>query len=90
MKITKILLVALFAMFSTTLSAQEGTTRTAWSAEVENLGEGYYNINVTAKVPEGLHIYAMGELGGYNPTVVTVESENITLEGEFTPSGEPH
>ncbi len=90
MKITKILLVALFAMFSTTLSAQEGTTRTAWSAEVENLGEGYYNINVTAKVPEGLHIYAMGELGGYNPTVVTVESENITLEGEVTPSREPH
>ena len=60
MKITKILLVALFAMFSTTLSAQEGTTRTAWSAEVENLGEGYYNINVTAKVPEGLHIYSLG------------------------------
>ena len=90
MKITKILLVALFAMFSTTLSAQEGTTRTAWSAEVENLGEGFYNINVTAKVPEGLHIYAMGELGGYNPTVVTVESENITLEGEVTPSREPH
>ena len=90
MKITKILLVALFAMFSTTLSAQEGTTRTVWSAEVENLGEGYYNINVTAKVPEGLHIYAMGELGGYNPTVVTVESENISLEGEVTPSREPH
>ena len=89
MKITKILLVALFAMFSTTLSAQQAT-RTAWSAEVENLGEGYYNINVTAKVPEGLHIYAMGELGGYNPTVVTVESENITLEGEVTPSREPH
>ena len=71
MKFTKILLVALFSLFSTTLFAQQDT-RTAWSAEVESLGEGYYNINVTAQVPEDLHIYAMGELGGYNPTVVTV------------------
>ena len=89
MKFTKILLVALFSLFSTTLFAQQ-QTRTAWSAEVESLGEGYYNINVTANVPEDLHIYAMGELGGYNPTVVTVESENITLEGEVIPSREPH
>ena len=89
MKFTKILLVALFSLFSTTLFAQQAT-RTAWSAEVESLGEGYYNINVTANVPEDLHIYAMGELGGYNPTVVTVESENITLEGEVIPSREPH
>ena len=89
MKFTKILLVALFSLFSTTLFAQQ-ETRTAWSAEVESLGEGYYNINVTANVPEDLHIYAMGELGGYNPTVVTVESENITLEGEVIPSREPH
>ena len=89
MKFTKILLVALFSLFSTTLFAQQAT-RTAWSAEVESLGEGYYNINVTANVPEDLHIYAMGELGGYNPTVVTVESENITLEGEVVPSREPH
>ena len=90
MKFTKIMLAALFALFATTVSAQEATTRTAWSAEVENLGEGYYNINVTAQVPEDLHIYAMGELGGYNPTVVTVVSDNITLEGEVTPSREPH
>ncbi len=89
MKFTKILLVALFSIFSTALFAQQ-ETRTAWSAEVESLGEGYYNINVTANVPEDLHIYAMGELGGYNPTVVTVESENITLEGEVIPSREPH
>ncbi|MBO7299931.1 MAG: thioredoxin family protein [Tidjanibacter sp.] len=88
MKFTKFLLVALFAIFSTTLSAQEA--RTTWTAEVENLGEGYYNINVTATIPSDLHIYAMGELGGYNPTVVTVESENISLEGDVAPSREPH
>ena len=88
MKFTKFLLVALFAIFSTTLSAQE--VRTTWSAEVENLGEGYYNINVTATIPADLHIYAMGELGGYNPTTVTVESANVTLEGAVTPSREPH
>ncbi len=88
MKFTKFLLVALFAIFSTTLSAQE--VRTTWSAEVENLGEGYYNINVTATIPADLHIYAMGELGGYNPTTITVESANVTLEGEVTPSREPH
>ena len=90
MKFTKFLLVALFAIFSTTLSAQEGTTRTTWSAEVENLGEGYYNINVTAQVPADLHIYAMGELGGYNPTTITVESDVVSLEGEITASKEPH
>ena len=90
MKFTKFLLVALFAIFSTTISAQEGTTRTTWSAEVENLGEGYYNINVTAQVPADLHIYAMGELGGYNPTTVTVEAEGVSLEGEVIPSKEPH
>ncbi len=90
MKFTKILLTALFALFATVASAQEGTTRTAWSAEVENLGEGYYNINVTAQVPADLHIYAIGELGGYNPTTITVESEKISLEGEVTASREPH
>lgn len=90
MKFTKILLTALFALFATMASAQEGTTRTAWSAEVESLGEGYYNINVTAQVPEDLHIYALGELGGYNPTTITVQSEKISLEGEVTASREPH
>lgn len=90
MKFSKILLTALFSLFATMGMAQEGTTRTAWSAEVENLGEGYYNINVTAQVPEDLHIYALGELGGYNPTTITVESEKISLEGEVTASREPH
>ena len=90
MKFGKILLTALFSLFATMGMAQEGTTRTAWSAEVENLGEGYYNINVTAQVPEDLHIYALGELGGYNPTTITVESEKISLEGEVTASREPH
>ena len=88
MKFLRILLVGVFALFSTTLLAQQ--TGTQWSAEVENLGEGYYNINVTAQVPEGLHIYAMGELGGYNPTTITFGSENIALEGETVPSREPH
>ena len=90
MKFLKTILVAVVALFSTTLVAQEPTTGTKWSAEVENLGEGYYNINVTAQVPENLHIYAMGELGGYNPTIITFASENISLEGETTPSREPH
>ncbi len=90
MKFSKILLTALFSLFATMGMAQEGTTRTAWSAEVENLGEGYYNINVTAQVPEDLHIYALGELGGYNPTTITVESEKISLEGEVTALREPH
>ncbi len=90
MKFSKILITALFSLFATMGMAQEGTTRTAWNAEVENLGEGYYNINVTAQVPEDLHIYAMGELGGYNPTTITIESEKISLEGEITASREPH
>ncbi|MBP3440246.1 MAG: thioredoxin family protein [Tidjanibacter sp.] len=88
MKFIKVLLVSVFALFSTTLFAQQ--TGTQWSAEVENLGEGYYNINVTAQVPEGLHIYAMGELGGFNPTTITFESEKITLDGEITSSKEAH
>ncbi len=90
MKFSKILITALLSLFATVGMAQEATTRTAWSAEVENLGEGYYNINVTAQVPEDLHIYAMGELGGYNPTTITIESEKISLEGEVTASREPH
>ena len=88
MKFLRILLVGVVALFSTTVLAQQ--TGTQWSAEVENLGEGYYNINVTAQVPEGLHIYAMGELGGYNPTTITFESEKITLDGEIVPSKEAH
>ncbi len=90
MKFSKILITALLSLFATVGMAQEATTRTAWSAKVENLGEGYYNINVTAQVPEDLHIYAMGELGGYNPTTITIESEKISLEGEVTASREPH
>lgn len=90
MKFTKFMLAAFFALFSTMLVAQEATTRTAWSAEVENLGEGYYNINITAQVPDDLHIYAMGELGGYNPTIFTFDAQNVTLEGEVVPSREPH
>ncbi len=90
MKFLKTILVAVVALLSTTLVAQEPTTGTKWSAEVENLGDGYYNINVTAQVPENLHIYAMGELGGFNPTTITFASENIALEGETTPSREPH
>ncbi|MBO5692636.1 MAG: thiol:disulfide interchange protein, partial [Tidjanibacter sp.] len=88
MKFIKILLVSLFALFSTNLFAQQAGTQ--WTAEVENLGEGYYNINVTAQVPEGLHIYAMGELGGFNPTTITFESKKISLDGEITSSKEAH
>ena len=88
MKFLKVLLVGVFALFSTTILAQQ--TGTQWSAEVENLGEGFYNINVTAQVPEGLHIYAMGELGGYNPTTITFTSKKAVLQGEITPSREAH
>ncbi|MBE6201543.1 MAG: thiol:disulfide interchange protein [Rikenellaceae bacterium] len=90
MKFVKILLVAIASLLSTSMSAQGGDVRTRWSAEVVDLGEGLYQIDVTAKIPSDLHIYAMGELGGYNPTTFSFTSENITLEGETTPSREPH
>ena len=90
MKFIKILLLAMTTLLSTTLSAQPGESRTRWSAEVVDLGEGLYQIDVTAKIPSDLHIYAMGELGGYNPTTISFGSENVTLEGEVVPSREPH
>lgn len=90
MKFVKILLVAIASLLSTSMSAQGGDVRTRWSAEVVDLGEGLYQIDVTATIPSDLHIYAMGELGGYNPTTFSFTSENITLEGETTPSREPH
>ena len=90
MKFIKILLLAMTTLLSTTLSAQPGESRTRWSAEVVDLGEGLYQIDVTAKIPSDLHIYAMGELGGYNPTTLSFSSENVTLEGEVVPSREPH
>ncbi|MBQ8334675.1 MAG: thioredoxin family protein [Tidjanibacter sp.] len=90
MKFVKILLVAIASLLSTSMSAQGGDVRTRWSAEVVDLGEGLYQIDVTAKIPSDLHSYAMGELGGYNPTTFSFTSENITLEGETTPSREPH
>ena len=79
MKFIKILLLAMTTLLSTTLSAQPGEARTRWSAEVVDLGEGLYRIDVTAKIPSDLHIYAMGELGGYNPTTLSFGSENVTL-----------
>ncbi len=90
MKFIKILLLAMATLLSTTLSAQPGESRTRWSAEVVDLGEGIYQIDVTAQIPSDLHIYAMGELGGYNPTTFSFTSDNITLEGETVPSREPH
>ena len=90
MKFFKILLVAVATLLSTTVMAQEQPVGTKWTAEVENLGEGYYNINVTAQIPQHLHIYAMGELGGYNPTTIEFASEGIVLEGETVPAREPH
>ena len=90
MKFIKILLLAMTTLLSTTLSAQPGESRTRWSAEVVDLGEGLYQIDVTAKIPSDLHIYAMGELGGYNPTTISFDSEDVILEGEVVPSREPH
>ena len=90
MKFIKIMLLAVATLLSTTLSAQPGESRTRWSAEVVDLGEGIYQIDVTAQIPSDLHIYAMGELGGYNPTTFSFTSNDVTLEGETTPSREPH
>lgn len=89
MKFFKILLVGVFALFSTTISAQNGAA-TEWTTAVEELGEGYYNITLSANVPEGLHIYAIGELGGFNPTTFTFESEGASIVDEIVPSREPH
>ncbi len=88
MKFFKLLLASVVALFATTAMAQQ-PVGTKWTAEVENLGEGYYNINVKAEIPAHLHIYAMGELGGYNPTTITFESAAIALEGETVPAREP-
>lgn len=88
MKFFKILLVGVFALFSTTISAQNGAA-TEWTTAVEELGEGYYNITLSANVPEGLHIYAVGELGGFNPTTFTFESEDASIVDEIVPSREP-
>ena len=90
MKFIKIMLLAVATLLSTTLSAQPGESRTRWSAEVVDLGKGIYQIDVTAQIPSDLHIYAMGELGGYNPTTFSFTSNDVTLEGETTPSREPH
>ncbi len=88
MKFFKTLLVGVFALFSTALSAQE--TGTVWNSKVDNLGDGFYSISVTATIPADRHIYALGELGGYNPTVITFTSEQIQLVGDLVPSSEPH
>ena len=88
MKFFKTLLLGVFALFSTTLSAQE--VGTEWNSKVDNLGDGFYNISVTATIPTDRHIYALGELGGYNPTEITFTSEQIQLIGGLVPSSEPH
>ncbi len=67
------------------------STRTEWTTTTKDLGEGLYEINVTASIPDDLHIYALGDLGGYNPTTITIEpTKKVELVGEVTPSREPH
>lgn len=86
MKLFKTLLLGVFALLSTTLSAQTGTK---WESKVDDLGKGYYNISLTATIPADRHIYALGELGGFNPTTITFTSEQMTPVGDVTSSEEP-
>ncbi|MBR7129421.1 MAG: thiol:disulfide interchange protein, partial [Tidjanibacter sp.] len=88
MKHLKFMLAVLLSLMTFGLSAQ--STRTTWTTTATDLGEGLYEIKVTASIPEDLHIYALGELGGYNPTTITVQpTKKVEVVGEVTPSKEP-
>lgn len=89
MKHLKFMFAVLLSLMTFGLSAQ--STRTTWTTTATDLGEGLYEIKVTASIPEDLHIYALGELGGYNPTTITVQpTKKVEVVGEVTPSKEPH
>lgn len=89
MKHLKFMLAVVLSMMTFGLWAQ--STRTEWTTTAKDLGEGLYEINVTASIPDDLHIYALGELGGYNPTTITIEpTKKVEIVGEVTPSREPH
>ena len=89
MKHLKIMLTLLMSILAVGASAQ--ATRTKWTTTANDLGEGLYEINVTASIPEDLHIYALGNLGGYNPTTITIQpTKKVEIIGEVTPSVEPH
>ncbi|MBR3683153.1 MAG: thioredoxin family protein [Tidjanibacter sp.] len=88
MKHLKFMFAVLLSLMTFGLSAQ--STRTTWTTTATDLGEGLYEIRVTASIPEDLHIYALGELGGYNPTSITVQpTKKVEVVGEVTPSKEP-
>lgn len=88
MKHLKFMFAVLLSLMTFGLSAQ--STRTTWTTTATDLGEGLYEIKVTASIPEDLHIYALGELGGYNPTTITVQpTKKVEVVGEVTPSKEP-
>ncbi len=88
MKHLKFMFAVLLSLMTFGLSAQ--STRTTWTTTATDLGEGLYEIKVTASIPEDLHIYALGELGGYNPTSITVQpTKKVEVVGEVTPSKEP-
>ncbi|MBQ2797266.1 MAG: thioredoxin family protein [Tidjanibacter sp.] len=88
MKHLKFMFAVLLSLMTFGLSAQ--STRTTWTTTATDLGEGLYEIRVTASIPEDLHIYALGELGGYNPTTITVQpTKKVEVVGEVTPSKEP-
>ncbi len=83
------MLAVVLSMMTFGLWAQ--STRTEWTTTAKDLGEGLYEINVTASIPDDLHIYALGELGGYNPTTITIEpTKKVEIVSEVTPSREPH
>lgn len=88
MKHLKFMFAVLLSLMTFGLSAQ--STRTTWTTTATDLGEGLYEIKVTASIPEDLHIYALGELGGYNPTTITVQpTKKVEVVGDVTPSKEP-
>ncbi len=88
MKHLKFMFAVLLSLMTFGLSAQ--STRTTWTTTATDLGEGLYEIKVTASIPEDLHIYALGELGGYNPTTIAVQpTKKVEVVGEVTPSKEP-
>ncbi|MBR3030540.1 MAG: thioredoxin family protein [Bacteroidales bacterium] len=62
-----------------------------WSATSSKVQDGLYNVEVTAVIPSGWHIYDLEDYeGGPNPTVITFNlPKGAELAGEMQVSKEP-
>ncbi len=86
MKILKRFALWCALLVATVASAQDG--KATWSAEVSHIDGDEYQINVTAKIDKGYHIYDANFL---TPTTLTFTTDdNATLVGEVVPLTEAH